>query len=855
MTLPTIDTVPKAVTGAGQDHGYPNPPTFVTIDLVNIPADPGHQNAGINQAAYDTFIDAQIAATGDPTTPGGAAWVVADQVMYDPEYSPKLNIDYDTATRLYNYGRITFPGGRRWYVFYTPVYLNPTTTLFKADIDEFPSFDWGLGYSMIERGHIAVAASQEDTYGANYLTAPEPINAPPVRGVLDAGLLGSAPDAWTVMVISANDLRGSDVGTNPFLRLHLENGDIQTAATKATASTVDSSGAPQATIGQPPYPWQSGTAPTPPPGQPVNGFVPDDELTVLATATGPNPAKAEINTAAAWAEVVANYPSAIISPTVSGAPASPAGYWDRALDAAIHADPSLYGITDPDLAPIGHSLHGLGIRINVQNVTAAQMISFGFSRFNDYTYTYQGPFIWDEPTPSFIEVFVPRVESSPMSTIDAVPAGGGCYLFTMRGFAEYMTIMQGAPWVTSGITDIRLIPSWAVSGGGDHVFTSKAAADNLPDDPSWAEAGTIPVFRAEVVTGTANPAVLNDWRTAALSVTGTDPIWRKLLTAQFSSILVGNGENLVSFLPDQWETANIAFHAVTGAAHGDPSIRIIPAGYNDLGSQMGVDTPVGGRAGTVHSGFGQAASNPANQDINPYLTANSTYQNWNTMKFNKELAQILGLENIQMNLGMQGIQAALGAASGLALGALSGGPVGAVAGAGLGASSALTAGIQASNATTLLAIDNDSSFNIGAYGLSVSGQAAVDTFTTWWQSLFSNSGGGTPNALASPWRAILAQAFNVIIVMPTTERINKLVSEWSRYGYMIGQAFTPPRLDVMTKFSYWQTEGALITGSTPQEKRQTIADAFDRGVTLWNSLADIGTDVTAANTPVAGVTY
>src|ERR1019366_10672490 len=97
MSLPTIDTAPDAVTAAGQTHGYVNPPTTVTIDLINIPADPNHQNAGINQAAYDTFIDAQIAATADPTIPGDLAWTVTDQVMYDPEHSPKLPIDYDTA--------------------------------------------------------------------------------------------------------------------------------------------------------------------------------------------------------------------------------------------------------------------------------------------------------------------------------------------------------------------------------------------------------------------------------------------------------------------------------------------------------------------------------------------------------------------------------------------------------------------------------------------------------------------------------------------------------------------------------------------------------------------------------------
>lgn len=208
MVPQTIDTVPEGVTAAGQGHDYSNPPAFVTIDLVNIPADPDHQNAGIDQAAYDTFIDAQIASTIDPTVPGGNAWTIVDQVMYDPEYSPKLEIDYDTAVRLYNYGRITFPGGRRWYVFYTPVYLNPNTTLFRADIDEFPSFVWSLGYSQFERGHAAVAASSNAgslPEAWTFCMEPEPFA--PAELISYAGYEHDPLGTAAVLVVSATDLR------------------------------------------------------------------------------------------------------------------------------------------------------------------------------------------------------------------------------------------------------------------------------------------------------------------------------------------------------------------------------------------------------------------------------------------------------------------------------------------------------------------------------------------------------------------------------------------------------------------------------------------------------------------------
>lgn len=850
MSLPTIDTVPDAVTAAGQEFGYVDPPPTVTIDLVNITVDPDHQHAGINQASYDAFIDAQIAATDDPTIPGGAAWTVTDQVMYDPEYSPRFPIDYDTAVRLYNYGRITFPGGRRWYVFYTPVFLNPQTTLFRADIDEFPSFTWGLGYSMITRAHAAVAASQDDTYGSQFLTAPEPIEAPPIRGVLEAAVLDSTPGDWTVLVISANDLRGGESGAEKFWQLHVNNGSIQDAAELATSATTNSSGEPQTTVGRPTYPWQvldvSGSLG----GTPENGFVPDGDLVVLP---GDGTTMAEANTAAAFVLAQASYPSIHI-PDIGSAPANAAGYWSRALDEAIHADPAAYGITDPDLSPIGESPHGLGIRINVEDATEAEMAPFGFTAFNSYTYTYQGPYVWDEPPVDLSQVFVPEVVASPVSTIDGVAAGGGCYKFTLRGFAEYITIMQGAPWVTAGIVDIRFVPGWALDGGGDAEFT--AAVPSLdPSDASWATAAAIPVFAAEVSSATATPSVLAGWRASALRAVGVSDIWRKLLTSQFTDLIVGNGANITSYHPDQWETDAIGFEAVTGAAHGDPSIRVIPTGYNNLGSQMGVDTPVGGAPGVARSGYGLAAASPGQADMGPFQAAYSINSSWQAQFRQRELAQALGLEGIQLNLAVAGATIGLGSISGAAQGAESGGVSGAAAGAAGGSTNLIAASIEAQAQIQMLDVSTDGSFDIGAYQLGIAGEQSTYSFSTWYQTLFSNTGNGAPSRLASAWRAIIAQAFNVIIAMPSAERINALVSEWSRYGYMIGQAFTPSRLDVMTKFSYWQTEGALITGSTPQEKRQTIAEAFNRGVTLWNDLADIGTDVTAENEPVTGFTY
>lgn len=84
---------------------------------------------------------------------------------------------------------------------------------------------------------------------------------------------------------------------------------------------------------------------------------------------------------------------------------------------------------------------------------------------------------------------------------------------------------------------------------------------------------------------------------------------------------------------------------------------------------------------------------------------------------------------------------------------------------------------------------------------------------------------------------------------------NRVVAMFEKFGYTINRALTPTRLDAMTHFTYWKTTEATVVGNVPQENRQTIAQAFNGGVTLWNDISEIGTDVTAANAPVTGISY
>lgn len=235
-----IDDVPEAVTGAGQGFNYPNPPRFATVELVNAPLDPDHLNIGVNRAAYDAFIDAEIAAN--------RAKVLTDVNLQNPEHDLDVEIEYETASTFYNYGRVTI-AGRRWYVFYSPRYKNKSVTTFVADVDEVPSYDWSIGYSLIERGHVAVAASS--TGDVSYCLEPEPYTPGELIGyaAYQADPLGNP----AVLVISTTDLTA-----DPFVQVDSDFADTATDQITDTQATGDIE-APQPVGGPESFGYSIGT--------------------------------------------------------------------------------------------------------------------------------------------------------------------------------------------------------------------------------------------------------------------------------------------------------------------------------------------------------------------------------------------------------------------------------------------------------------------------------------------------------------------------------------------------------------------------------------------------------------------
>lgn len=98
---------------------------------------------------------------------------------------------------------------------------------------------------------------------------------------------------------------------------------------------------------------------------------------------------------------------------------------------------------------------------------------------------------------------------------------------------------------------------------------------------------------------------------------------------------------------------------------------------------------------------------------------------------------------------------------------------------------------------------------------------------------------------------VIAQANGLYNVMVNFKMItrgpqNRIADFWSRYGYQVNEfvqgAFRPLRqLKVMTRFSYWKMrECYLQSPHATEDELLTIKGILERGVTVWNSPAMIG---------------
>lgn len=189
-----IDDIPDFPGQPGQrpTPGAPTDVVPIPVVLVTARLDPEYRNIAPNAAAVDAFIAAEITA--------GRALPI-DVERWDPWSDLQLTLDLADGVR-YNYARFTL-GGRSWYAFLSGRYLNLNDVIFDVTPDVWTTYGPTIGYSFVDRGHVAVAASAAGDIG--YCLEPEPFTPGPLTGY--AGYNVDPLGGTRVLVVSTTDLR------------------------------------------------------------------------------------------------------------------------------------------------------------------------------------------------------------------------------------------------------------------------------------------------------------------------------------------------------------------------------------------------------------------------------------------------------------------------------------------------------------------------------------------------------------------------------------------------------------------------------------------------------------------------
>jgi hypothetical protein len=197
--------------------GDPATVSPVEVVLVTCGLDREYRNVALNSAAVDAFIEAEIAAE-------------RAQVIQVERWSPwsdlQVQIGIGAASQL-NYARFTIDG-RSWYGFLSGDYLNLTDTVYTVTPDVWTTYGPTIGYSMVRRGHVAVAASSTGNVG--YCLEPEDFTPGDLIGYASyrPDPLGSP----RVLVISTTDLRA-----DPFVNVDDDVADTMSDPISQTLAT------------------------------------------------------------------------------------------------------------------------------------------------------------------------------------------------------------------------------------------------------------------------------------------------------------------------------------------------------------------------------------------------------------------------------------------------------------------------------------------------------------------------------------------------------------------------------------------------------------------------------------------
>lgn len=507
-------------------------------------------------------------------------------------------------------------------------------------------------------------------------------------------------------------------------------------------------------------------------------------------------------------------------------------------------------------------------------------------------------------------VAAPELHSAPGGIFNRLPSGASYYVFEgATNFYLWMDAMKVYPWVTQGILSITMIPkperygltaeyegiNAAVAPTGrprmikHSLFSNwRASSEILNAIPEryhhLKKFLTSPYMGIELTTFTGTPIGLKPeaWADADCSV-----IERAALVPP---------NQRVSISPFKY---NAKPGSPTDDAHpvvvpGDPNV-----GGDDYGDYLDVATlianfptlaivnnnAVGYMASNAHSlAFQHSQADWSQQralrgNEVSYDQASGAISAATKQAYNSINADALNTMNSNLVGAQHGaLQSGKDLVTGIGLGGATRGAPGAIAGAAGGGVNALLSAAQnqisqqgANNAFAIRksAAEQANRINAGQAGFvrdtnkdlgdwaakgdyesTVAGiNAKVQDAKLIQPSTVGQVGGESMNLIHGKF------GFSARWKMIDLASITIIGEYWLRYGYAV-RRFAKPKanMQVMSKFTYWKLTETYLTGALPEQFKQAIRGIFEKGVTVWQSPADIGNIDIANNTPLGGIT-
>lgn len=484
----------------------------------------------------------------------------------------------------------------------------------------------------------------------------------------------------------------------------------------------------------------------------------------------------------------------------------------------------------------------------------------------------------------------PIKRASRGSSFQRMPSGASYYVFqSAASFKTFMNYISEWPHIAQGIMSVTLIPE----------FTSHYPGFSFNTSP---DVTTPPTSKPIKVTS----SIYNNFRDNVLeTLPAKYRILKKFLTSPYLMLELTsfNGRPLI-MRPELYNENNVVLERMVSYIPPQQRVVILPRDYGGddnastyhtdyLDSALVMDNfpslPMVNDAGTLylaqnaHGLAQQAASAEWSRDKatrGNQLSYDQASKGIESGTASMEQGNQYARTGQQINQDYAVADAIFGGVQSIGQGAAGGstaGPAGAVTGAGMGAVAAgmngvhtamqiskaqeqLAAGIDNSRAQNAISTDNATYMrdtNLAFANFAANGD---------YENIMAGQLAQIRDAKISPNSIIGSyggEAFNVVNDVPSVVFRAKMIDKasirrigdyWLRYGYAMDMYLDiPDSLMCMSKFTYWKlTETYMNTAPMPELFKHAIRGLFEKGITLWDDPAMIGSF--SNNQPLGGIT-